>query len=201
MELTQLKYYVTIAETLSFTRAAEILHVSQPALSYQMTAFGTRTRDSLVRSRWPEDRTHPRRPRSFSRSRRTCCSKQTRPCASSESTSVSRREKCAWAAIHPWPPIEAPALIASFRGLFPHVRVHLVEGDELELQQAVLEGTVDFAVLTAPGIASDPRYHPLGSGGHASGGFSAAPARRARDRRLWPSSARRSSSCPPAPST
>jgi LysR family cyn operon transcriptional activator len=36
MELTQLRYFVTIAETMSFTVAAELLHVSQPALSYQM---------------------------------------------------------------------------------------------------------------------------------------------------------------------
>ena len=36
MELSQLKYYVTIAETLSFTKAADLLRVSQPALSYQM---------------------------------------------------------------------------------------------------------------------------------------------------------------------
>jgi DNA-binding transcriptional LysR family regulator len=36
MELTQLRYYVTIAETLSFTKAADLLRVSQPALSYQM---------------------------------------------------------------------------------------------------------------------------------------------------------------------
>ena len=36
MELFQLKYFVNIADTLSFSRSAESLHVSQPALSHQM---------------------------------------------------------------------------------------------------------------------------------------------------------------------
>ena len=36
MELLQLRYFVAIAETRSFTEAAKRLHVSQPALSYQI---------------------------------------------------------------------------------------------------------------------------------------------------------------------
>ncbi|MFG1808512.1 LysR substrate-binding domain-containing protein [Streptomyces sp. NPDC049040] len=39
MSLRQMEYFVTVVDAGSFTRAAEILHVTQPALSHQIKAF------------------------------------------------------------------------------------------------------------------------------------------------------------------
>lgn len=36
MELKQLHYFLKVAEFLNFSRAAEALYISQPALSYQI---------------------------------------------------------------------------------------------------------------------------------------------------------------------
>ncbi len=150
MELTQLKHYVTIAETLSFTRAAELLHVSQPALSYQIRRLELELGTTLF-DRGGRKITLTPDGRIFLPLAQNVLLK------ADEAVSVFKEHlgvETGDVRMGCNPSVatyRGPSLIASFRRLFPRVRVHLVEGDELELQQGVLEGTVDFAVVTAPG--------------------------------------------------
>lgn len=37
MTLLQLRYFKTLSQTLHYTRAAELLHISQPSLSYAIS--------------------------------------------------------------------------------------------------------------------------------------------------------------------
>ena len=47
MEMHQLRYFVAVAETANFTRAAERCHVSQPSLSQQVAKLEKRLHQRL----------------------------------------------------------------------------------------------------------------------------------------------------------
>ena len=49
VHLRDLRYFVAVADELNFTRAAERLHLSQPALSKQIRGLETRLRAQLLR--------------------------------------------------------------------------------------------------------------------------------------------------------
>jgi LysR family transcriptional regulator, transcription activator of glutamate synthase operon len=160
MELTQLKYYVTIAETLSFTKAAVLLRVSQPALSYQMRRLEAELGTTL-----------------FDRGRRrialTPDGELFLPLAQSvlfrvdEATRIIREHlgvEAGEVRIGCNPSVATylmPRLLADFRRDFPRVRVSLTEGSDTAIQRTVLEGTIDFAIVTAMGFTSTLDITPL----------------------------------------
>jgi DNA-binding transcriptional LysR family regulator len=162
MELTQLKYFVTIAETLSFTGAAELVHVTQPALSYQMRRLEEELGTQLFH----------RRGRRISL---TSDGEVFLPLARSVLSRASEavrllRDRSGVETgdvrLGANPSVAAyllPTLLASFKEAFPQVRVEVAEGGDLELQQRVYSGSLDFAVVTAPGSPQSLDVVRLGS--------------------------------------
>jgi DNA-binding transcriptional LysR family regulator len=148
VELFQLKYFVNIAETLSFSRSAELLHVSQPALSHQMQQLERELGTRL-----------------FDRERRkidlTPSGEVFLPLAQAvlfradEAVRVLKEHMGVEAGnvrVGCNPSVAtylAPKLLASFRAGFPRVTVEVVEGGDAELTRMVLDGTINFAVVTA----------------------------------------------------
>jgi len=160
MELTQLKYFVTIAETLSFTRAAEMLHVSQPALSYQVCRLERELGTRLF------DRRH-RRITLAPDGEIFLPLAQAVLFRADEAVRVLKEHlgvEAGEVRMGCNPSVAAyfvPSLVASFRGNFPRVRVQVVEGGDIELQHRVLEGSLDFALVTAPGSPQTLEVTPL----------------------------------------
>lgn len=160
--MIQLRYFVTIAETMSFTRAAEMLHVSQPALSYQMrqleTELGTRLFD--------------RKGRTIGL---TADGELFLPLAqgvlfrANEAVKVLREHMGAEVGevrMGCNPSVAtylAPGVLAEFHKDYPRVRVEVIEEGDLELHHAVQTGAIDFAVVTAPGSPQTLDVVPLGT--------------------------------------
>ena len=160
MELTQLKYFVTIADMLSFTKAADVLRVSQPALSYQVrqleAELGTRLFDRGKR-----------------RIALTPDGELFLPLAQAvlfradEATRVLREHlgvEAGEVRLGCNPSVATylmPRLLASFKRNFPRVRVSLSELGDVELQRSVVDGTVDFAIVTAMGSSGTLDVTPL----------------------------------------
>jgi DNA-binding transcriptional LysR family regulator len=162
MELIHLKHFVTIAETMSFTGAAELLHVSQPALSYHMghleKELGTRL---------------------FVRKGRTIALTADGAFFLPMAQSVLFRADEAVRVLQEHVGLEVgevrmgcnhsvatylvPGVLVAFQKEFPRVRVDVVEGGDPELQQSVQKGDVDFAVVTAPGSPRTLDVIPLGA--------------------------------------
>jgi DNA-binding transcriptional LysR family regulator len=162
MELAQLRHFVTIAETMSFTAAAGVLHMSQPALSYQMQnlerELGTRLFDRKGR-----------------RIQLTADGQLFLPLAqgvlyrANEAIRLLREHMGAEEGevrLGSNPSVAAyivPGMLAEFHKDYPHVRVQTLEGGDLDLQHMVQNGTVDFAVVTAFGSPQILEVTPLGT--------------------------------------
>jgi DNA-binding transcriptional LysR family regulator len=161
MELTQLKHFVTIAETLSFTGAAGLMHVTQPALSYQMRRLeeelGTQLFDRRGRriSLTSDGEIFLPLARSVvSRASEAVRLLQDRSGVETGDVRLGAHPSVAVYLL--------PTLLASFKEAFPQVRVEVAEGGDLELQHRVHSGSLDFAVVSEPGSPQGLDIVPLG---------------------------------------
>ena len=160
MDLSQLKCFVTIADTQSFTKAAKLLHLSQPALSYQLQRLETQLGTRLL------DRG----------SRKVTCTPNGELFLPLAQAVLFRADE-AVRVLREHMGVEAgtvrlgandsvityflPGILASFQRHFPRVLVQLHEGGETQLEHSVLEGTLDFAIVTAPGSPAALDTTPL----------------------------------------
>jgi LysR family hydrogen peroxide-inducible transcriptional activator len=149
MELHQLRYFCAVADTGSFSRAAEQSHISQPSLSQQILKLedelGARLFDRLGRSvRLTElGRTFLPRARAVLRELEAA-----RGDVVEQKDSVSGSVTVG--AIPTVAPYLLPRVLASFSRKFPQVQLTIIEEITPVLLDRLRAGTVDIAVLALP---------------------------------------------------
>jgi LysR family hydrogen peroxide-inducible transcriptional activator len=149
MELHQLRYFCAVAETGSFSRAAEQSHVSQPSLSQQILKLedelGARLFDRLGRSVRLTDLGKTFLPRARA---------VLRELEAARGEVVERKDSVSGplgvGVIPTVAPYFLPARLTSFSHKFPQVRLTVIEEITPVLLERLRAGTVDVAILALP---------------------------------------------------
>lgn len=149
MELHQLRYFCAVAETGSFSRAAEQSHVSQPSLSQQIlkleNELGARLFDRLGRSVRLTDLGNAFLPRARA---------VLRELEAARGDVVERKDALSGTVIIGIIPTVAPyflpPLLTSYSRKYPQVQLSIVEEITPILLDRLRAGSIDVAILAIP---------------------------------------------------
>ena len=149
MELQQLRYVVAVAETNSFTRAAERCLVVQSALSHQIARLERELGARLF------DRTSRRvaltkAGTAFLPAARQCLDAAERAAAEAAAAVGVVRGRLAVGLIPTVAAVDIPAALRDFRRDYPDVRISMRVGASEKLADQVKEGLLDVAFLGLP---------------------------------------------------
>jgi DNA-binding transcriptional LysR family regulator len=152
MELQQLRYVIAVAETNSFTRAAERCLVVQSALSHQVARLERELGARLFERTSRRVRLTPAGA-AFLPAARQCLEAAERA-ANEVSAAVGEvRGRLAVGLIPTVAAVDIPAVLRDFRRQYPYVRISLRVGASDELIEQVKEGVIEVAFLGLPTTA------------------------------------------------
>ncbi len=149
MEMHQLRYFVAVAQTGSFSRAAERCHVSQPSLSQQIAKLekrlGQRLLDRLGRKAVLTD------------AGRLLLDRAMAILAAADDVQRRLRDEIDWqggqlaiGAIPTIAPYLLPVVLRQFARRFPRIEITVHEDVTQHLVQAIVAGELDLAVAALP---------------------------------------------------
>ncbi|MGX1885013.1 LysR family transcriptional regulator [Streptomyces sp. NPDC055287] len=160
MELQQMRYVVAVAETNSFTRAAERCLVVQSALSHQVARLERELGARLFERTSRRVRLTPAGA-AFLPSARQCLDAADRAAAEVAAAVGEVRGRLAVGLIPSVAAVDIPGALRDFHQQYPDVRIGLRVGASEELVEQVKQGAVDVAFLGLPTTA-----RPQGVGAH-----------------------------------
>ncbi|MEV0177155.1 LysR family transcriptional regulator [Streptomyces sp. NPDC050803] len=156
MELQQMRYVIAVAETNSFTRAAERCLVVQSALSHQIAKLEKELGAKLFERTSRRVRLTPAG-EAFLPAARQCLDAAERAAAEVAAAVGEVRGRLAVGLIPTVAAVDIPGTLREFRRRYPHVRISLRVAASEHLVERVKEGTIDVAFLGLP-----PTVHPQG---------------------------------------
>ncbi|MEU5823601.1 LysR family transcriptional regulator [Streptomyces sp. NPDC047803] len=160
MELQQMRYVIAVAETSSFTRAAERCLVVQSALSHQIARLERELGARLFERTTRRVRLTPAG-EAFLPAARQCLEAAERAAAEVAAAVGEVRGRLAVGLIPTVTAVDIPATLRDYRVRHPQVRVGLRVGASDEMTEQVREGVLDVAFLGLPATAE-----PRGVGRH-----------------------------------
>ncbi|WP_278265350.1 LysR family transcriptional regulator [Nocardia sp. AG03] len=160
MELQQLRYVIAVAETSSFTRAAERCLVVQSALSHQIARLERELGARLFERTSRRVRLTPAG-EAFLPAARQCLEAAERAAAEVAAAVGEVRGRLAVGLIPSVTAVDVPAALRAFRVRHPQVRISLRAGASERLTELVAQGGLDVAFLGLP-----PTAPPRGVSAH-----------------------------------
>ncbi|MHA6616653.1 LysR family transcriptional regulator [Pseudonocardia sp. DLS-67] len=152
MELQQMRYVVAVAETSSFTRAAERCLVVQSALSHQVARLERELGARLFERTSRRVRLTPAGA-AFLPAARQCLGAAERAAAEVAAAVGEVRGRLAVGLIPTVAAVDLPGALRDFRRRYPHVRIRLRAGASEELVEQVKQGAIEVAFLGLPPTA------------------------------------------------
>jgi DNA-binding transcriptional LysR family regulator len=152
MELQQMRYVLAVAETNSFTRAAERCLVVQSALSHQIARLERELGARLFERTSRRVRLTPAGA-AFLPAARQCLDAAERAAAEVAAAVGEVRGRLAVGLIPTVAAVDIPGALRDFRRRYPHVRIGLRVGASEELVEQVRQGGIEVAFLGLPTTA------------------------------------------------
>jgi DNA-binding transcriptional LysR family regulator len=152
VELQQMRYVVAVAETNSFTRAAERCLVVQSALSHQIARLERELGVRLFERTSRRVRLTPAGA-AFLPAARQCLDAAERAVAEAAAAVGEIRGRLTVGLIATVAAVDIPAALRAFRERYPHVRITLRAGASEDLIEQVRLGAVEVAFLGLPTTA------------------------------------------------
>jgi DNA-binding transcriptional LysR family regulator len=160
-DLNKLRVLVAVADEGGFTRAAEALHVAQPAISQQIKALESQVGETLIdratRQPTPAGRiliTHAR----------SAMSGLEQAEIEVKELAGLKRGSVRIGAIHWLEPLDLPSLVGAFHGRYPGISIRLQEENAADMFAMVLEGDLDLVfsnVVPGEAVPSGLSQHTL----------------------------------------
>jgi DNA-binding transcriptional LysR family regulator len=145
-----MEYFLTVVEERSFTRAAEVLHVSQPALSHQIKALERSVGGALL-ERLPRGVRLTPMGRAFRPHAELAVRSAAQARRAARATAGAEGGELHVAAVHALAVGVLPEVFAHWRAAHPDVLLRLHEyAETASLRDAVERGTADLAIGPSP---------------------------------------------------